>query len=409
MPSTDSSIEVARARPISARIEAVDVLRGLALFGVLAINLDTEFRVTFFEQFLPSPVSAAPIDRAVGAFLKMAIEFKAFSLFSLLFGMGLAMQFEHLADRSDRLTLLIRRLLALLAFGLIHLVLIWNGDILTEYALAGFVILPLLFAPAGIVAVAAGSALVFFLALPWLPMSFGFPDSAWLVAHVAVAREVYAHGTFSEILAFRVSEIPHIASLHGYVFARTVALMLFGGLVWRSGLIANASKHGRLIGGVAIALLGFSALLSLLVSKVMAPVGLALGGAPAIVATNLLPVVLAVGYAALVIAIVNSTRYRPLLAWAAPVGRMAFTNYITETVLLGLIFFGYGFGLMGKLGIAAAFTVGLGIYVAQVFLSRAWLRLYRFGPLEWLWRTMMYGKRQPWRRHRPVPVGGLAE
>ena len=409
MPSVGSSIDVATARPISARIEAVDVLRGLALCGVLAINLDTEFRVSFFEQFLPSPVSAASLDRAVAAFLKTAIEFKAFSLFSLLFGMGLAIQFEHLAGRRDRLTLLIRRLLALLAFGLIHLVFIWNGDILTEYALAGFVVLPLLFAPAGVVALSAGAALLFFLALPWLPISFGFPDRAWLSAHVAVAREVYTHGTFGAILAFRVSEIPTIASLHAYVFPRTVALMLFGGIVWRSGLIADAPKHGKLIGGAAIALLGLAALLSLLVTKAMAPVGLALEGASAILVASLLPVLLAIGYAAVVILIASNTRYRALLTWAAPIGQMAFTNYITESVLFGLIFYGYGFGLMGKLGTAAAFGVGLTIYIAQVFLSRAWLQLYFFGPLEWLWRTIMYGKSQPWRRSRSVPVGGLAE
>jgi uncharacterized protein len=217
MPSPDSRTDV--AMPVSARIEAVDILRGLALFGVLAINLDTEFRVTFFEQFLPLP-EFVPVDRAVAGFLKAAIEFKAFSLFSLLLGVGLAIQFEHLAGRSDRLALLIRRLLALLAFGLIHLMLIWNGDILTEYALAGFVVLPLLFAPVGVVAASAGAALLFFLTLPWLPISFGFPDRPWLAAHIAVARDVYAHGTFGSILAFRIGEIPAIAPLHAYVFAR---------------------------------------------------------------------------------------------------------------------------------------------------------------------------------------------
>ena len=400
MPSTGPSIETATAKPISARIEAIDILRGLALFGVLAINLDTEFRVTFFEQFLPSPASAVPLDRAVRGFLKWAIEFKAFSLFSFLFGMGLAMQFEHLAGRSDRLTLLIRRLLALLAFGLIHLVLIWDGDILTEYALAGFVVLPLLFAPRGVVAASAGIALLFFLALPWLPISFGFPDRAWLTAHVAVAREVYAHGTFTAILAFRVSEIPYIAPLHGYVFSRTVALMLLGGLVWRSGLIADAAKHGKWLGGAAIALLGAGILLSLLMSGTLAPIGLALAGASATLADALLPVVLAIGYAAAVVWVVSCSRYRSLLAWAAPIGQMAFTSYIAESVLLGLIFYGYGygFGLMGKLGVAAALAVGLSVYTAQVFFSRWWLQSYLFGPLEWLWRTVMYGERQPWRR-----------
>src|ERR1051325_1632697 len=136
------STETASLGPISSRIEAVDVLRGLALFGILAINLDTQFRVTLFEQFLPPSKSGSMLDDSIAAFLKVAIEFKAFCLFSLLFGMGLAMQFEHLARRSDRTILLLRRLLALLAFGLIHLALIWNGDILTEYALAGFVVLP---------------------------------------------------------------------------------------------------------------------------------------------------------------------------------------------------------------------------------------------------------------------------
>jgi uncharacterized protein len=370
--------------PVSARIEAVDILRGLALFGVLAINLDTEFRVTFFEQFLPLPESV-PVDSAVAGFLKAAIEFKAFSLFSFLFGIGLAIQFEHLAGRSDRLTLLIRRLLALLAFGLIHLVLIWNGDILTEYALAGFVVLPLLFAPVGVVAASACAAILFFLMLPWLPISFGFPDRAWLAAHIAVARDVYAHGSFGTILAFRVGEIPAIAPLHAYVLARTVALMLFGVLVWRSGLIAGAARRGKLLGGAAIVLLGSGTLLSLLESQTR-------------LAGQMLPVVLAIGYAAAVIWVVSCTRYRSLLAWAAPVGQMAFTNYITESALLGLIFYGYGFGLMGKLGVAAAFAVGLAIYAAQVFFSRWWLRSHLFGPLEWLWRTLMYCQPQPWRR-----------
>jgi uncharacterized protein len=112
----------------------------------------------------------------------------------------------------------------------------------------------------------------------------------------------------------------------------------------------------------------------------------------------MLPVVLAIGYAAAVLWAVSCTRYRSLLAWAAPVGQMAFTNYVSESFLLGLLFYGYGFGLMGRLGVAAAFAVALAVYVAQVFVSRWWLRSYRFGPLEWLWRTLTYGQPQPWRR-----------
>jgi uncharacterized protein len=349
------------------------------------------------------------LDSSIAAFLKIAIEFKAFSLFCFLFGMGLAMQFDHLARRNDRISLLIRRLLALLAFGLVHLVVIWNGDILTEYAVAGCVVLPFLFASRGALAVSAGAILVFFLALPWLPISFGFPDRAWLVAHVAVAREIYSQGTFGAILAFRVSEIPYIAPLHAYVFSRTVALMLFGVLVWRSGVIADAPRHGKPLGGTAIALVGLGVLLTLLVHKGLEPIGLSLAGAAVTLSEALLPVVLAIGYAAAAIWFVSCTHYRWLLAWAAPVGRMAFTNYIMQSVLLGFIFYGYGFGLLGKLGTAAGFAVAAAVYAAQVLLSRLWLQSYLFGPIEWLWRTIMYGKPQPFYRLPASPAGRLAE
>ena len=115
------------------RLAALDILRGLALFGVMAINIVFEFRVSIFEQFLPAAKTTAPIDRAVEIFLDQFISLKAFALFSLLFGVGLAIQFDRLpAER--RTVLLLRRLTVLLAFGLVHLTLIWNGDILTEYA-----------------------------------------------------------------------------------------------------------------------------------------------------------------------------------------------------------------------------------------------------------------------------------
>jgi len=163
------------ARPVRSdqRIAAIDVLRGIALFGVLAVNLITEFRVSLFQQFLPSTGEGSWLDHAVEAIVSIGMELKAFALFSLLFGIGLAIQFERLATRADRLTLLARRLLVLLGFGLIHLCFIWNGDILTEYALVGLLVLPLLYASNRTVAVTAVIALAFYGTLPlWLPSTF---------------------------------------------------------------------------------------------------------------------------------------------------------------------------------------------------------------------------------------------
>jgi uncharacterized protein len=111
----------ASPRPISPaeRIDSIDLLRGLALLGVVAINVVTEFRVSIFEQFLSHTRPALPIDSAVETILTLAVEMKALALFSLLFGAGLAIQFERLANSERRTSLLVRRLAVLLVFGLI--------------------------------------------------------------------------------------------------------------------------------------------------------------------------------------------------------------------------------------------------------------------------------------------------
>ena len=90
-----------------------------------------------------------------------------------------------------------------------------------------------------------------------------------------------------------------------------------------------------------------------------------------------------------------------MLAWAAPVGRMAFTNYLAQSLILGWIFYGYGFGLFGKLSVTTAFAIGVAVFAAEVAISAWWLGRYRYGPVEWLWRSAMYGAWQPMVQRRP--------
>jgi uncharacterized protein len=109
-------------------------------------------------------------------------------------------------------------------------------------------------------------------------------------------------------------------------------------------------------------------------------------------------VLLACAYGAIIVWATNRARSRKLLAWAAPIGRMAFTNYLLQSVIFGWVFYGYGLGLFGKLGVAAALAIGIGVYILQVVLSAYWLQRFLYGPVEWLWRSAMYEKRQPlWR------------
>jgi uncharacterized protein len=104
---------------------------------------------------------------------------------------------------------------------------------------------------------------------------------------------------------------------------------------------------------------------------------------------------LALGYGGAILAVSGLPIGKALLGWAAPLGRMAFTNYLVQSIIFGWIFYGYGLGLFGRLGASATLAIGVAVYVGQVLFSAWWLGIYRYGPVEWLWRTLMYGASQP--------------
>lgn len=350
---------------------------------MLAVNLITEFRVSIFQQFLgTSPAPLGSSDAVVERIIALGFEEKAFSLFALLFGVGLAIQYDRLCGLGRPLYWVLRRLAVLLVLGLIHLLLVWNGDILTEYALAGLAAVPLLLLPVrGLLAAALG-----FLALyavgPAL-YSVPWPNAAALKSHVALANQVYSTGSLSEIWRFSVAELPLFFSLHLFVFPRTFALFIFGIFLWRAGILRRA--HDLVDQMFVAAVIGIA-------------LGFALsGGAPGPL-RNVGIVVLALGYGAALMLLAQLSLTRRFFSVFAPLGRMAFTNYVMQSLICGLIFFGYGLGQFGRMGATMAFALAVAIYVVQLVLSKEWLRRYRFGPVEWLWRTLTYGIAQPMSR-----------
>jgi uncharacterized protein len=338
-------------------------------------------------------------DKLVMLIVSSGLETKAFCLFSLLFGVGLAIQFERLQSRPDRLVLLLRRMTALLLFGLIHLFFVWNGDILTEYAVVGLMVVPLLFTSRWVLGASSAFFLAFYLAMPLLRLPIPFPGHHWMVQHVTQANAAYAHGDYGQVLAFNIQEVRSLVPLHVFVLARTLGLFTLGAWLWRVGLFRSAGGWVFACGG----LLGITsgALLTLATGTggwLHRP-GL---GAVSVVADQTVPILLALGYGAAILLLATGSRTKALVIWAAPLGRTAFTNYLLQSVIFGWVFYGYGLGLFDRLDPGSTFILGLMVYFAQALVSTMWLRHFQFGPMEWLWRVLMYGRR-PALRRLPAP------
>jgi uncharacterized protein len=384
-----------RATAPAERIEAIDILRGLALFGVLVVNLVGSFRDSFLQHFLyPDPSRALP-DRIADAAIRMALEGKALTIFAFLFGAGLAMQYERLArSHEDPARLLRRRLLVLLGFGLAHLLLVWNGDILTEYALLGLAALALLHAPEERLRQWMAGLLALSLLTPALVMGFLFPDEITLRREMAQADDVYAFGSWLEIRAYSLREFGRLTPVLITLLPQTLAIFLAGIIAWRRGYLAQPDAHLptlRRLAAIGLGVGGALTLFNQLEPDTLASLAMA-------VTLPLAPLLLAMGYAAGLMLVLRSARTRQALAAFGDLGRMAFTNYVVQSLVFGFIFFGYGLGLFGQLGTVAALAMGVAFYVLQLAYSRAWLARYRYGPLEWAWRSLTYGERQPMRR-----------
>jgi uncharacterized protein len=390
--------------PPSERIVSLDVLRGFALLGILIINIRL---FSMPELALLNPHAYGDLTGAnywVWLLGHVLAEGKFITLFTFLFGAGVVL-FTGGSERNGRSVrrLYYRRSALLVAFGLGHAYLLWYGDVLFAYGVCAFVVVAfrdrsvrslfvigtLLYAVPSVIEVLSG-----------LTAGSAAISDSWQPAESVIRAEIEAYrGGWLAQMEHRVpsSFRRQTAGLLGYTGWRVSGAMLFGMALFKSGVLGNDRSSGfytRLIVGGAVVGLGTVLAGVAYIRANDWSAGAALfwrqfnywGALP-----------LAAAYSG---AIVRYCRWRPdgteTKALAA-VGRTAFSNYLLQTVLATSVFYGHGLGLFGSVSRTEALAVVVGIWALQIPLSVAWLRRFRFGPMEWLWRVLTYGRRQPLR------------
>ncbi len=382
------------------RIQILDILRGFAVFGILVVNIGGFAAPSFWPGYI-APDDLPWYDDLAGKLVQFLAEAKFYSIFSFLFGLGFSVQLSRAAAKGrDIRSFYPRRLLILLGFGILHAVLLWTGDILRLYALLGFALLAFHRRATRTLLVWAG--IFFSLSFLFLALfnSQGGAGTAGIpgLDLVGMARYAYTSGTYLEFLLFQA--IASLGSFFVLLFTQgpsVMALFLLGLLAGRLRLFEQLPERRSLakttlLCGLALGLAG-SSLMVFSNTGWMKALGLTLG-APALAAAYI---------SALALLSLRPAGAR-LLAPLGQVGRMALTNYVLQSLVCAFLFYGFGLGLYERVGASILLGASLLIYLAQIPLSLWWLKRFQFGPLEWLWRSLTYRKRQPMRRQPVLEV-----
>jgi len=394
----------------ASRISEIDMIRGFALFGVLLVNM-YGFGADSLAWDLPG-------DKLAFAIMHVFFDSKSWTLFSVLFGLGFAVQLLCADEQGFRfLPIYLRRLVVLFVIWATH-ALLYDGDILMLYAELGVALLlvrrlstrQLLIASVGLI-------LVFplaHLAAPDRQSSESDVDGSLAAARIELEQDqlthVYATGSFGDVVTDNSSAIP-ANPLEDITWADSgltvFAMILLGYSIGRSGILRNIPAHRVLITRVRNWGLAFGFLAMVVEWWLTATKGYAvyrvqqaglgvqfLGDLAFAFGT----VALALGYGAMIIVTAQTRRGHAVLMPLAAVGRMGLTVYLTQTLIFTTLFYGYGIGLAYRIGPAAVTVYALAIFALQLLACQWWLKRFRFGPAEWVWRSLTYWQWQPLRR-----------
>lgn len=392
-------------QPVAAneRIVTLDVLRGFALFGILLMNMEA-FSGPLDLSFTGIDPHWQGWDYWADAFVYVFVQGKFFTLFSLLFGAGFAVMARR-AERAGRdfNHVYLRRSLGLLGIGVVHALLIWSGDILVAYALLSFVLLAFREAPRGWLPVlgamaylgAAALMLLLGAVMVFAPADAAATQAASAQGAIEAQRQIYGHGTYLQAVLQRLRDTGTSLGALLLVGPEVLGMFLIGAWFARSDAIAQPALYPRLWAWLRWAVwpLGLAVMLcSVWLLPYVSPGRFDLRSAGAFALTSVAGLLMCLGYLGWGVC------WSRHLQWLAPAGRMALSNYLGQSVVCTLVFYGYGLGWFEQMGRAWQLVFAACLFAVQVLLSHWWLRRFRFGPVEWLWRGFTYLQLPPLRR-----------
>ena len=427
------SIETSSAGPVTGdeRISSLDILRGVAILGILVMNIYA-FAMPFAAYNDPLIMGGTDtLNMGVWFFTHLLFDQKFLSIFAMLFGAGIILMTGRAKERGAKYgRIFYRRQLWLVVLGAVHAYFIWFGDILFMYAIVGMLAyLFRNFRPRTLVLIACCLLPVTML------MSFGMSGQMQVMESEAqevvelqeageelteeqqktldgwerqrsfmapnaddIANDVAIHkGSYAEITAYRMP-IAMFMQFFGLLFFgiwRVLALMLIGMALMKTGLLSAERPAGfyrkmmLICYGIGLPLTAYSGL-NLNAHSFDPNYAMRIGGLSNYVGS----IVVGLGHIGLVMLLVKTGFLQGLLQRFASVGRMALTNYLMHSVILTTVFYGYGFGLYGEIPRFWQMGFVVAVITLQLFLSPWWLARCQFGPVEWLWRSLTYWKRQ---------------
>ncbi|MFB4167133.1 DUF418 domain-containing protein [Virgibacillus sp. JSM 102003] len=379
----------------SERLIWIDAARGFAILGIFVVNIGA-FSAPYFMYGGEEDAWTSAIDQNTQVFIDIFFQASFYTLFSILFGFGFQVLKERLVEKNiDVYPFLFRRLFVLIGFGLIHAFLIWHGDILLSYGVVGLFLVA--FVNRKNKTLLVWGALMLGLSVSYFSKML-YDARAFLdgydASKISQVKENYSSSDLSVILSQNASDWFYSNSLFSsFLLATTLLpLFLFGMFLARKGWLHKPDEHKRTLLIVWFISLLFFAALKLGPYSYNNPTWFSY------IQDNLGGTASALFYLFSITLLARSSFGTKLIKPFTYVGRMSLTNYITQSVICFILFYGIGFGLYGSVRPIVAMGIVAVVYSLQIVSSKWWLERYRFGPLEWIWRSFTYKEKQSLRK-----------